>query len=38
MLETARVIYIKAGFRLVSEERHRMFGPEANGQTWVLTL
>ncbi|ACE91855.1 MarR family transcriptional regulator protein [Rhizobium phaseoli] len=38
MLETARAIYIKAGFRLVSEERHRMFGPEANGQTWVLTL
>ncbi|MDF0697037.1 helix-turn-helix domain-containing GNAT family N-acetyltransferase [Rhizobium sp. MC63] len=38
MLETARAIYIKAGFRLVSEERHRMFGPETNGQTWVLTL
>ncbi|MBY4606331.1 bifunctional helix-turn-helix transcriptional regulator/GNAT family N-acetyltransferase [Rhizobium sp. 9T] len=38
MLETARAIYIKAGFRLVSEERHCMFGPEANGQTWVLTL
>ncbi|OWV78385.1 MarR family transcriptional regulator [Rhizobium sp. R634] len=38
MLETARAIYIKSGFRLVSEERHRMFGPEANGQTWVLNL
>ncbi|EJC80140.1 transcriptional regulator [Rhizobium leguminosarum bv. trifolii WSM2297] len=38
MLETARAIYINAGFRLVSEERHRMFGPEANGQTWVLAL
>ncbi|AJC80083.1 MarR family transcriptional regulator protein [Rhizobium etli bv. phaseoli str. IE4803] len=38
MLETARAIYIKSGFRLVSEERHRMFGPEANGQTWVLAL
>ncbi|MBX5009685.1 bifunctional helix-turn-helix transcriptional regulator/GNAT family N-acetyltransferase [Rhizobium lentis] len=38
MLEAARAIYIKAGFRLVSEERHRMFGPEANGQNWVLTL
>lgn len=37
-LETARAIYIKAGFRLVSEERHRMFGPELNGQTWVLDL
>lgn len=29
MLETARAIYVKAGFRLVSEEGHRMFGPEA---------
>ncbi|OWV85408.1 MarR family transcriptional regulator [Rhizobium sp. R635] len=38
MLETARAIYLKAGFRLVSEERHKMFGPEANGQNWVLTL
>lgn len=38
MLDTARAIYLKAGFRLVAEERHRMFGPEANGQNWVLTL
>ncbi|WP_163882077.1 bifunctional helix-turn-helix transcriptional regulator/GNAT family N-acetyltransferase [Rhizobium laguerreae] len=38
MLETARAIYVKAGFRLVSEERHCMFGPQANGQTWVLDL
>ncbi|MBX4866946.1 bifunctional helix-turn-helix transcriptional regulator/GNAT family N-acetyltransferase [Rhizobium bangladeshense] len=38
MLDTARAIYIKAGFELVSEERHSMFGPEANGQTWVLDL
>ncbi|MDR9772584.1 GNAT family N-acetyltransferase [Rhizobium hidalgonense] len=38
MLETARAIYVKTGFRLVSEERHRMFGPEANGQNWVLIL
>jgi len=37
-LHTARAIYQKAGFRFVSEERHRMFGPEANGQTWVLDL
>jgi DNA-binding MarR family transcriptional regulator/ribosomal protein S18 acetylase RimI-like enzyme len=37
-LHTARAIYQKAGFQLVSEERHRMFGPEANGQTWVLDL
>ncbi|TXI07751.1 MAG: GNAT family N-acetyltransferase [Rhizobium sp.] len=38
ILDTARAIYIKAGFRLTAEERHRMFGPELNGQTWVLDL
>ncbi|MDL2409251.1 GNAT family N-acetyltransferase [Rhizobium calliandrae] len=38
ILDTARGIYLQAGFRLVSEEKHRMFGPELNGQTWVLDL
>ena len=38
ILTAAIHIYMKAGFRLVSEERHAMFGPECNGQTWVLDL
>jgi GNAT superfamily N-acetyltransferase len=37
-LDVARAIYIKQGFRLVAEEKHTMFGPELNGQTWVLDL
>lgn len=38
ILDTARRIYQKAGFRLVAEEKHTLFGPELNGQTWVIDL
>ncbi|KQV28258.1 MarR family transcriptional regulator [Rhizobium sp. Root1203] len=38
ILHAARSIYVKTGFRLISEEKHCMFGPQENCQTWVLDL
>jgi len=36
VLVSARRIYEHEGFTLVSEEKHRMFGPETVGQMWEL--
>jgi DNA-binding MarR family transcriptional regulator/GNAT superfamily N-acetyltransferase len=38
MLASARRIYEGAGFRLLSQGRHRSFGKDLVGQTWELTL
>jgi len=38
ILDAARHIYRKAGFRVVKRERHQSFGRELTGETWELTL
>ncbi len=38
ILLPARHIYQTAGFRLVRQERHSMFGPEMTGEYWELPL
>ncbi|MED5620180.1 bifunctional helix-turn-helix transcriptional regulator/GNAT family N-acetyltransferase [Ideonella sp. BN130291] len=37
-LQAARAIYRKAGYRLVSTETHRSFGPEQVAENWELEL
>jgi hypothetical protein len=37
-LAAARGIYQKAGFRLVSKQRHKSFGKSLTGEYWELTL
>ena len=38
VLVSARKIYQSAGFTLLEEHRHRLFGKDVVGQTWVLEL
>jgi DNA-binding MarR family transcriptional regulator/GNAT superfamily N-acetyltransferase len=38
VLSTAHHIYERAGFRLISQGRHKSFGKDLVGQTWELTL
>lgn len=38
VLTSARRIYEQAGFKLIGEDRHRSFGKELVGQTWMRDL
>ena len=38
ILDAARSIYRKAGFRVVKRERHQSFGKQLIGETWELIL
>lgn len=38
VLESARKIYEKAGYRLIKEESHHSFGHDLVGETWELKL
>jgi DNA-binding MarR family transcriptional regulator/N-acetylglutamate synthase-like GNAT family acetyltransferase len=38
ILTTARRIYEKAGFKLISEDKHHSFGKDLTGQNWDLEL
>ena len=38
VLESARRIYERQGYRLVEEQAHHSFGKDLVGQTWELTL
>jgi len=38
ILEEARRIYARAGFKLVKQEEHHSFGKDLIGETWELAL